>query len=326
MKLSVIIPIYNVQDYLAVCLDSVIVPGLPDYEIVAVNDGSTDSSGAILADYAARYPDLIRPVTTENGGLGHARNTGMAIAGGEYFLFLDSDDFLAPGALKEILAVLDGSFDIGLFDFITVNPDGRELRRDRGCEREGAFRFSDFPAVLLSPPNAFNKLWRSALFRESGIRFPDRQWFEDLATIPRLYLRAQTLRYFPAAWHRYLKRPGSITNSPRVERNREMLDAVEAFMADYTEQGAAGKYRGELEAMAAYHELLTSSTRVALVDPRSPVLDALREDFLARFPDWRSNPYVRGWPKKHLLLAEMIGHRQYRLLHLLLKLNQLKYR
>ena len=300
MKLSVIIPIYNVQDYLAVCLDSVIVPGLPDYEIVAVNDGSTDSSGAILADYAARYPDLIRTVTT--------------------------DDFLAPGALKEILAVLDGSFDIGLFDFITVNPDGRELRRDRGCEREGAFRFSDFPAVLLSPPNAFNKLWRSALFRESGIRFPDRQWFEDLATIPRLYLRAQTLRYFPAAWHRYLKRPGSITNSPRVERNREMLDAVEAFMADYTEQGAAGKYRGELEAMAAYHELLTSSTRVALVDPRSPVLDALREDFLARFPDWRSNPYVRGWPKKHLLLAEMIGHRQYRLLHLLLKLNQLKYR
>ncbi len=324
MKLSVIIPIYNVEDYLAACLDSVILPGRRDYEIIGVNDGSTDASGAILADYAARYPKLIRAVNTENGGLGHARNTGIELAAGDYLLFLDSDDTLSPGAVEEMLGLLDGSFDVGVFDFVTVSPGGRELRYDKGCEREeGSFRFENFPALLLSPPNAVNKLWRRALFTQSGVRFPDRAWFEDLATIPRLYLRAETIRYLPRAWYRYLRRPGSITNSAGIERNREMLSAVAAVWDDYRLQGKTAPYHDELEAMAAYHELLTSSTRVNLLDPKSPVQDALREDFLARFPAWRQNPYIRRWPKKHRLLAELIARRQYGLVHLIMSANRL---
>ena len=80
MKLSIIIPIYNVEAYLSGCLDSVLDPGLRDYEIIAVNDGSTDGSARIARDYAARYPDLIRLVEQSNGGLGCARNTGLAHA------------------------------------------------------------------------------------------------------------------------------------------------------------------------------------------------------------------------------------------------------
>ena len=326
MKLSIIVPIYNVQDYLAACLDSAIDPARADYEIVAVNDGSTDDSPAILKTYAARCPGLIRAISTPNGGLGHARNTGLEAACGDYLLFLDSDDTLAPGALGEMLDALDGSFDVGVFDFVTVDAAGRELRYDRGCEREGDFCFSDFPALLLSPPNAVNKLWRRSLFTESGVRFPDRMWFEDLATIPRLYLRAGTIRAIPRPWYRYLRRPGSITNSSGVERNREMLSAIAAVCDDYAAEGAAEAYGKELEAMAAYHEALTSVTRVNLLDPKSPVQDALREDFLARFPNWRENPYLKRWPLKHRLLLALIVRRQYGLVHLLMKANQLRQR
>ena len=268
MKLSVIIPIYNVQDYLAACLDSVIAPGSTDYEIIAVNDGSTDGSPAVLADYAERFPGLVKTVTTPNGGLGHARNVGISLARGEYLLFLDSDDTLSPGAIREILGALDGSFDIGVFDFVSVDREGRVLRYYKGCENSGSFSLSAYPAFLLSPPNAVNKLWRRALFIDSGISFPDRKWFEDLATIPRLYLRSGTIRTLPHPWYRYLQRDGSITRNTDAARNLEMLDAIETVMTDYVRSGAFGKYHRELEAMAAYHELLTSSTRVNLIDPK----------------------------------------------------------
>ena len=324
MKLSIIIPIYNVQDYLAACLDSAIVPDLPDYEIIAVNDGSTDGSAGVLEDYVRRCPALIRALTTPNGGLGHARNTGIAAARGDYLLFLDSDDTLSPGAVREMLDCLDGSFDVGVFDFVPVDEHGTLLQYDRGCMREGRFRFEDYPSLLLSPPNAVNKLWRRSLFTESGIRFPDRQWFEDLATIPRLYLRAGTIRNLAKPWYRYLRRPGSITNSSSIERNREMLLSVAAVIGDYAACGKAEDYHDELEAMIAYHEALTSSTRVNLLDAQSPVQDALLEDFLGRFPGWRANPYIRAWPKRHRLLLALIVSKRRWTLHALMSLNRMR--
>ncbi len=178
------------------------------------------------------------------------------------------------------------------------------------------------PALLLAAPNAVNKLWRRSLFLQSGVRFPDRQWFEDLATVPRLYLRAGTIRAFSRPWYRYLRRPGSITNSAGIERNREMLASVAAVWDDCAALGRTARLHDELEAMAAYHELLTSVTRVNLLDPKSPVQDALREDFLARFPNWRQNPYLRRWPKKHRLLARLIVRRRYGLVHLIMTANR----
>ena len=100
-KLTVMIPVYNVENYLKKCLDSVIYPELGDYEIVLVNDGSTDKSGEICDEYAQRFPALIRVITTPNGGLGKARDVGIDAARGEYILFLDSDDYLSPAPCRK---------------------------------------------------------------------------------------------------------------------------------------------------------------------------------------------------------------------------------
>ena len=85
--ISVIIPVYNVEKYLAKCLDSIIYPELSDYEIIVVNDGATDSSPAIAAEYEAKYPSLIRLISTPNGGLGAARNVGIRASRGDYLVF-----------------------------------------------------------------------------------------------------------------------------------------------------------------------------------------------------------------------------------------------
>ena len=280
LKLSIIIPVYNVESYLRACLDSVIVPELSGYEIIAVDDGSTDASPQILAEYAARYPQLLRSLCTENGGLGHARNQGIPLAGGEYLMFVDSDDTLREGALAEILPLLDGSFDLLIFDLVSVNANGRILSYSQGCAREGSFDLNAYPELLFDPANACNKIWRRSLFSETGLRFPD------------------------------LQRSGSITNSKAPQRNLEMLTVIHSVLEHYRQAGCYERYKDQLEYMAFYHELLTSSTRVNLLEPDSPIQDALLEDFLAQFPDFQS------------LLSFLILHRQHRLLHAVMRLNR----
>ena len=321
LKLSVIIPIYNVQEYLPPCLDSVLDPEVGDYELIAVDDGSTDRSGVIAEEFAAAHPNRIRVIHTPNGGLGHARNTGLEAAEGEYLLFLDSDDTLARGALREILDSLDGSFDVGLFDFITVNESGHQLEYTSGCERQGRFTLEEHPQLLFAPPNAVNKLWRRRLFTESGIRFPDRQWFEDLATVPRLYLQAEEFAVIGKPWYIYLQRSGSIMTSDKALRNREIITAVDTVLEAYRAAGLYERYESELCRMALYHQLLTSCDRVALIDPKSPVLPELVEDFERKFPHWRENLYVRQMSKKYRLLLELIVHRRFREVKALMEAN-----
>lgn len=102
MKLSVIVPVYNVEKFLPRCLDSLLRQGMEagEYEIICVNDGSPDGCGKILADYERKYPDLINVITQKNGGLSAARNTGMLLARGEYLIFIDSDDYVVDGAFR----------------------------------------------------------------------------------------------------------------------------------------------------------------------------------------------------------------------------------
>ena len=100
IKVSVVIPVYNVERYLGECLDSVLTQSLDAIEVVCVDDGSSDSSAQILRDYAGRDPRVVN-IFQENSGQSAARNAGTAAARGEYVLYLDSDDLLLPGALAQ---------------------------------------------------------------------------------------------------------------------------------------------------------------------------------------------------------------------------------
>ena len=322
-RLSIVVPVYNIEAYLAKCLDSLIAENASGYEIIVVNDGSTDGSGAIAEAYRQRYPSLITVITTENHGLGAARDTGLEQASGEYVLFVDSDDYLAPGAVEEMLSHLDDGFDLCIFDSVSVNPDGRELKYVCGCKREGPLRLSEYPGLLLEIPNAWNKIYRRSFFLEQDIRFPSRVWFEDLRTVLKLYYYAERIDYVPRAWYRYLIRPGSITNTKNAARNLEIIEAVDDVIAFYRSKGCYEQYRSELEYLAFHSQFLTSSVRANLADRRSPVQEELMRDFLKKFPDFRENPYVRSSSKGHKLLTFLLLHRMRLSVHVIMKLNNL---
>ena len=107
MKLSVIVPVYKAEAFLNECVDSLLGQTLRDMEIILVDDGSPDGSGAIMADYAARFPERVRTLTLSNGGQGRARNRGMDIARGEYLGFVDSDDLVVPTMFETLCRTAD---------------------------------------------------------------------------------------------------------------------------------------------------------------------------------------------------------------------------
>lgn len=310
-KLSIVIPVYNVEEYLARCLDSVLCAPSDEYEIIIVNDGSTDASLAVAEEYKARYPEYITVITTENGGLGSARNVGIEAAQGEFLFFLDSDDSLAPGALTEMLAALTPDRDMLIFDFVAVDPEGHVLERMPGCKQRGAVNLQTYPELLMELPSGCNKVCRRTLFTETGIRFPGRVWYEDLRTMPKLYLHTDRIWSVDAAWYQYLMRPGSITKGASVARNLEIIDAVDDLVTYYKQAGCYQKYKEQLDYVAFHNQFLTAIVRVCVAGGDRSLAEQLRGEYLRRYPDFADNPYFQSMSRKHHLLTELMLDKLY---------------
>ena len=323
MKLSIIIPVYNVAEYLPACLDSVIYPELGDYEIIIVNDGSTDNSPEIAAGYAASYPSLIRLINKENGGLGDARNAAIEPAAGEFLLFLDSDDKLVENAVPEILEELTSDRDIIIYDIQPFTPDGILLEKMPGCKRSGMVNLKCYPELIMEYPSGCNKICRKSLFVDTGIRFPARVWYEDLRTMPKLYLHTDKIYSTGKAWYLYLIRPGSITNSAKLQRHLEIVDAVDDLVGYYKDKNRFDEFKNQLEYTAFHNQFLTASVRVCAVDATSQILSQLRQEFITRFPGYKNNPYINSISKKHRLLSTLLFAGRYKSVAAIMKINDL---
>ena len=127
MKLSVIVPVYNVEQYLPRCLDSLLRQGLEvgEYEIICVDDGSPDNSASILGKYKAYKPNIFKIITQENQGLGAARNVGSSLAQGEYITYLDSDDYIIDNAYSYLLEQFcQDKPDVLCYQMLRIYTDG----------------------------------------------------------------------------------------------------------------------------------------------------------------------------------------------------------
>ncbi|MEU8509187.1 bifunctional glycosyltransferase family 2 protein/CDP-glycerol:glycerophosphate glycerophosphotransferase [Streptomyces brevispora] len=183
-RLTLIVPAYNVQGYIGECLDSVLRQDFTDFEIIGVDDCSPDGSGAILDTYAERDARIRVLHLTENVGLGRARNAGIDEATGDYLLFLDSDDTLAPGSLAAIAARLDATDDpdVLIYDYTRTYWDGRLLRNKRAelLDESGpaVFSLADRPQLLDLLQIVWNKAYRRDFVARHGFRFPP-GYYED---------------------------------------------------------------------------------------------------------------------------------------------------
>lgn len=219
-KISFIIPVYNVEKYLNECVDSILGQLTDDCEIILVDDGSPDGSGAICDKYAAE-DSRVKVVHQKNGGLANARNTGLDHAQGEYVAFVDSDDYLDEHCIAEILNWMSsGGTDICFMRAMKVFPDGKQQLLDDEMNPEMLKGSKKSAIKYLSerskyPGSPCTKLFRRTLLERNHLRFPDdRRVSEDLGFVLQCILNADSYDALPIDYYYYRQaREGSITNN-----------------------------------------------------------------------------------------------------------------
>ena len=224
MKLSIIVPVYNVEKHLERCMKSIIAQGLTDYEIILVDDGATDRSG-VLCDELQQEHDTIRVVHQKNGGLSAARNTGIEVAVGSYITFVDSDDELSPNTLKANLDYLISHPEVDMLEYpVEVHADSdRAYHLSFPDETQHADIFADWirrEGYLHC--YAWNKIYRRELWSET--RFPAGAYYEDTAVMPAIVRQCRSIHYSSHGCYRYIMHPGTITTSYRYDKQRQLFE------------------------------------------------------------------------------------------------------
>lgn len=324
MLLSIIIPVYNTKDYLRKCVGSVLACDCSDCEILLIDDGSTDgASGALCDRLAEETPEIVRVIHQQNQGLGGARNTGIGEARGEYLFFIDSDDAIVPGALELLKKEIARTHaDIISFDLLADHGSGtRQPVGANAFAAEQPFTLAERPEYMLSLPSACSRIWKKSLFVQSGIRFPERVWYEDIRTTVKLYALAEGIVSLKDGLYVYFSRGGSIMRSANVDRNREIIDAFEDLLGWYREKGLLEQYRPFLCRLCLEHLYLSASVRVLRCQHRHPLLQELADYMQQAFPDYRETD-LSYLPGARRLVYRLLEKRRYALIALLFKLRK----
>ena len=226
-KVSIIVPVYNVDNYLAKCLITLVRQSLVDIEILVVDDGSTDGSFAIASDFETRFPDKIRLFTKENGGLSDARNFGLDRAEGEFIGFVDSDDYVSTTMFEEMYALAKKhSAEMVICNLQKVNEEEEITQKltqlqnmpEKIVLKEQFSVFSDMSYF------ACNKLFHRSLFETA--RFKKGVHFEDIQLIPQLLLKSTVVAQTQEYHYNYFERKNSISKTHSL-KGLDILRAVE---------------------------------------------------------------------------------------------------
>ncbi|WP_312090532.1 glycosyltransferase [Chryseobacterium sp.] len=226
-KVSVIVPVYNVQNYLAKCLSSLVNQTLQNIEIIVVNDGSTDDSQRIIDEFSAQFPSKIKAFTKENGGLSDARNFGIDRASGDYLGFVDSDDYVSEIMFEEMLNLAEKHHaQMVICNIQKVDEQGKvtqKLTQIPNMPEEIDLR-SHFSVFSDLSYFACNKLFKKELFKDK--RFKKGVHYEDIQLIPQLLLKCTVLAQTQNFHYQYFERTDSISKTHN-EKGLDILKAVE---------------------------------------------------------------------------------------------------
>lgn len=221
--LSIIVPVYRVEKYIDACIESILKQDFSDFELILVDDGSPDGCGLICDDYARR-DCRIKTIHQSNQGLSGARNTGIAIAQGDYLTFVDSDDTVSKDAFAPNMALLKKDLSIDLLEYPVFIEFGSAEQR---IWKTAAFhwRGNIFKRWIQSQgyehSYAWNKIYKRELF--NNIRFPYGKTFEDIYTLPEILKVAQHYLRSDQGLYYYLAREGSISRKRNYEQYEQLL-------------------------------------------------------------------------------------------------------
>ncbi|EUJ25402.1 glycosyltransferase family 2 protein [Listeria cornellensis] len=212
-KVSIIIPIYNIEKYVERCLDSILAQSYQNFEVLAVDDGSTDHSGMLLKRYVDQ-DTRVSIIQKPNGGQASARNLALTQASGDYILMIDGDDYILPNLLEKCVAELEKGADMVVFDYLSLDKKKQKHYVSVGSS----------PITASTAP--WNKMYAAHLWKDTF--FPEGYWYEDLGVVPFLLLKSQKTCKINEAFYVYdQSREDSQTNTISLARYLDILAVLD---------------------------------------------------------------------------------------------------
>lgn len=287
-KVSVIVPVYNVEKYISKCLDSLVNQTIKDIEIIVVNDGSKDKSEYIIKEYEKKYKNIIY-LKKENGGLSSARNFGLIHSKGEYVAFLDSDDYVDKTIYQKMYEkAKQTNSDYVECDFYWEYPDYK--KEDIGYRYKNKKEMFEKARVV-----AWNKLIRRDIIIKNNLEFPVGLYYEDVEFFYKLLPYINKFSFVEEALIYYVQRESSIVNK-QDSRTGHIFKVLDNVINYYKEKGIYEEYKQEIE--YTYTRLLLCSSLKRMIkikdkNTRELLIKKTWENLNTKFPKWRKNNILK---------------------------------
>lgn len=312
LKVSIIIPVYNVKKYINKCMDSLVAQSLKEIEIIAVDDGSTDGTATILDEYANKYSSIVKVFHKENGGQASARNFALKYAKGKYLGFVDSDDWVDEDMYEKMFDLAEAEHsDIVICDMIDHYPD-----------KDIYHKSSTFDSVFKTTPSACNKLFRSGMIGED--RFPEGLWYEDFEFTTKQLMKTQKISTIHSGFYHCFCRDVSTMNNNNSEKNLDILKVLDHLKSFVVENNFQNQYNDVIEYLILEHILITSINRVARQknEKKKTVIKQMRKYCLSSYPDFRKDRVYKEMERNRRIIASLNGFGLENISKLLLELKE----
>lgn len=320
-KVSIIVPIYNAERFLASTLESLVKQTLADIDVICIIDGSTDKSLEICKDYQSQYPELIRIFSKLNGGIADARNFGLSKVIGTYFGFLDSDDTVELNMFETLYnKAIEEKADVVFSDFFWSYPDKEDNVKDGPYQTNKEILTSMFATL-------WNKLYRTDFIKTLDIDFPTGYRYEDASFLYKITPFIKHWSYVSIPFVHYRQTAGSITHNHN-ERVKDMIYVFEDLLAFYKKRNVYVEYERELEFLFIRFFLGNSFLRSCQIKDKKDRTVTLNLSFKIlndNFPDWKRNKNLNepGLKNKYYKTVNKWTYSIYaQLFHLLYKFKQ----
>lgn len=300
MKLSIIVPVYNMVSggKLQYCLESLLKQRIEDYEIIAVDDKSTDNSLDLLRTYEQKYVNKLKVIASpENRRQGGAKNLGLDAAKGEWIGFVDSDDWVSVDMFSLLLQRGEETrADVVGCDYLRTEKTGLEEGIpviNNTPEQTGELNEEKYKQLLLKPGSMVIKIYRRQLFEEHKIRFPEKMFYEDnaIGVLPLLY--AKRFERVDSCLYYYYQYAGSTVHTINMDRCRDRITAAQIYLEECRERGFYEKFKAEIDYKVfelGYRNTLFSYLQVVAWPKYKFVVEM--QKFLKEYvSDFEENPY-----------------------------------
>ena len=314
-KVSIIVPVYNVEKYLTKCLDSLVNQTLSEIEIIIVNDGSPDNSKKIIDKYLKEYPNKIKYYEKANGGQGSARNLGLTKATGKYIGYVDSDDYVNPEMYEKMYQkACETDADIVMCSHTIVYEDtNKEI-----VERLFLKTDNEQTNCFFNNAGVCNKIYKRELL--NGFEFRSKVWYEDIDFVTKVIMNTSKIAYIDEGLYYYLLRQGSTMNNNNIEKNLDILLAFDSILAYIKKNKKFKNYYDEVTYLAINHIYIASIVRIInakKVTNRKAIIDKLITYMNDNFKDYRNNKYLYLLDRNKKIIYNLINHKAYFLVRLI---------